>query len=137
MLAIVTFAEPGSTIPYMVQVRFSRTGVSKMRSGGGLTIAVVFSRTRKTGGTGVVGIMVTFVSMSVVTAGKGVEFSSFGRVVVAGSLVIFGTKLATTEGTGDTVVVFRVSARTTLGSIRRLKHTTIRISRTPEDIVRN
>jgi hypothetical protein len=137
MLAIVTFAEPGSTIPYMVQVRFSRTGVSKMRSGGGLTIAVVFSRTRKTGGTGVVGIIVTFVSMPVMTAGTGVVFSSFGRVVVAGSLVIFGTKLATTEGTGDTVVVFRVSARTTLGSIRRLKHTTIRISRTPEDIVRN
>lgn len=137
MLAIVTFAEPGSTIPYMVEVRFSRTGVSKMRSGGGLTIAVVFSRTRKTGGTGVVGIIVTFVSMPVMTAVTAVVFSNFGRIVIDGSLVIFGIILVMTEGTGDTVVVFWFSARTTLGSIRRVKHTTIRINRTPEDVVRN
>ena len=137
MLAIVTFTEPGSTIPYTVQVRFSRTGVSKMRSGGGFTMAVVFSRTRKTGGTGVVGIMVTFVSIPVVTAGTRVVFSSFGKIVVAGSVVILGTIPVMTEGTGVAVVVFRVSARTTLGSIKRLKHTTIRISRTPDDVVRN
>ena len=39
-------SDPGSTIPYMVQVRFSMTGVSKIRSGGGLTASVAFSRKR-------------------------------------------------------------------------------------------
>jgi hypothetical protein len=137
MLAIVTFTEPGSTIPYMVTERFSRTGVSKMRSGGGLIVAVVFSRTRKTGGTGVVGIMVTFVSIAVVTGGTRVVFSSFGEIVVAGSVVILATIPFMAEGMGVEVVVFKVSARTTLGSIRRLRYTTIRINCTADDVVRN
>jgi hypothetical protein len=64
-------------------------------------------------------------------------FSSFGKIVVAGSVVTLGTIPVMTEGTGVAVVLFRVSARTTLGSIKKLKHTTIRISRTPDDVVRN
>jgi len=51
--------------------------------------------------------------------------------------VILGTILGMIEGTGVAVVVFRVSARTTPGSIRRHKHTTISISRAPDDVVRN
>lgn len=57
---MVTFSDPGSTIPYTVQLRFSMTGVSKIRSGGGETALVGFTRNLKTGGTGVVGTLVTF-----------------------------------------------------------------------------
>jgi hypothetical protein len=80
--------------------------------------------------------MVTFVSTPVVTAKTMVVFPSFGKIVVAGSVVILGTILGMTEGTG-VAVVFRVSARTTPGSMRRHKHTTISISRAPDDVVRN
>src|SRR5665647_3442832 len=63
MRMIVVFPDPGSAIPYMVQVRSSMRGVSKMRSGGGLTALVAFSRKMYTGGTGVVGMVVIFSTM--------------------------------------------------------------------------
>jgi hypothetical protein len=77
---MVTFTEPGSTIPYMVQVRFSITGGSKIWRGGGVTVMVVFSRTSKTGRIGVVGTIVTFDSMPVV-------FSLVRKTVVNGVTV--------------------------------------------------
>jgi hypothetical protein len=62
---MVAFTEPGSTLPDMVQVRFSITGVSRMRTGGGVTAMVADS----TGEIVVAGWLVTLGTILIVAWG--------------------------------------------------------------------
>jgi len=102
------------------------SGVSKIRTGGGLTASVAFSREMNTSGTGVVGRGVTFGT-------KPVVFPEAGGAVgsgVAGTLVAFGTMPVVTSTPGGGVS--RVSAKTKPGITRSRVHTTAMISRIPE-----
>jgi hypothetical protein len=106
------------------------TGGSKIRSGGGLTAPVAFSREMNTSGTGVVGIGVTFGVTPLVFS----RDRRAGGTGVAGTLVTFGTFPGWISAPG--VAFSRVSAKTTPGSTSMMMHTVAMKSRTPEGVSR-
>jgi hypothetical protein len=106
------------------------TGGSKIRSGGGLTAPVAFSREMNTSGSGVVGIGVTFGVTPLVFSRERRAVGTQG----AGTLVTFGTVPVGASVPGG--AVSRVSAKATPGSTRMRMHTVAMISRIPEGVSR-